>query len=200
MTVDGRGVGFTVTATTLTLTDDEAVPEVTLALTPGAVPEAGGASAVTAALSGASSEAVTVAVSATGSTGAASTADYGAPAGFLLTIAANASSGTATFTITPTADGADEGGEVLSLLGRANALSVSGAVLGLADADRRGSLARLSVWPAAVREDAGATSVAVRAELDGAASADARALTVSVAAARARRRRARTTHRCRTSR
>ena len=75
---------------------------------------------------------------------------------------------------------AAEGGEWLSLLGGTDGLVVSGAVLGLADGDGAASVARLSVRPAAVREDAGATAVEVRAELDGTASATRRMLTVTV--------------------
>ena len=180
VTVSGTATGFTVTDAALTLADDEALPAATLVATPASVSEAGGSSAVTAALSGPSSAAVEVEISVLGSAAPASADDYEAPTGFELTIAAEASSGTASFEITPVADGAAEGGEWLSLLGGTDGLVVSGAALGLADGDRSAAAARLSVRPAAIREDAGATAVTVRAELDGTASATRRVLTVAV--------------------
>ena len=180
VTVSGTTTaGLSVTGATLTLEDDEALPAVTLSAAPARVDE-GGTSAVTAALTGASSAAVEVTVSAPGSAAAVALADYAAPTGLELTIAASAARGAATFTITPTADGTSEGGEVLSLLGGTAGVGVSGAVLGVADGDRAGTWARLSVWPAVVREGAGATTVTVRAELDGTALSTPRVLTVSV--------------------
>ena len=59
----GRGVAAP-DAQTLTITDDEALPEVTLALSQTSIAENGGVSAVTARLNRPSSEAVTVTVSA----------------------------------------------------------------------------------------------------------------------------------------
>ena len=54
----------TVTGAALTLTDDEALPEVTLVLSPASISESSGVSTVQATLSGVSSEAVTVTVDA----------------------------------------------------------------------------------------------------------------------------------------
>ena len=54
---------------TLTLTDDDVLPTVTLALSPASITESGGVSSVTATLSGASSEAVVVTVAAAAGTG-----------------------------------------------------------------------------------------------------------------------------------
>ena len=83
-----------VTGATLTLTDDDARPTVSLVLTPNSVPEDGGVSTVTAALSGASSEAVTVAVAATRGGGLSLSAKR------TLTIAAGSTTSAGTVTVT----------------------------------------------------------------------------------------------------
>ena len=97
---------------------------------------------------------------------------------FALTIAANATAGTATFTLTPTNDTLVEGVETLSVVAR-GALPATGAVLALADDDGTASTAVLGAWPATVREGSGATSVTVTAVPDGAPASE-RVLTVSV--------------------
>ena len=84
---------------TLTLTDDETLPTVTLALSPSSISEGGGVTTVTAALSGESSEAVTVTVSAAPASGAA-VADYVLSANKALVIAAGSTASTGTVTLT----------------------------------------------------------------------------------------------------
>ena len=49
--MDGTSSGITVTDATLTITDDDGAPTVTLVLNPSSISEAGGASRVTATLS-----------------------------------------------------------------------------------------------------------------------------------------------------
>ena len=84
---------------TLTLTDDETLPTVTLALSSSSISEGGGVTTVTAALSGESSEAVTVTVSAAPSSGA-TVADYALSANKALVIAAGSTASTGAVTLT----------------------------------------------------------------------------------------------------
>ena len=84
---------------TLTLTDDETLPTVALALSPPSITENGGISTVTATLSGKSSEAVTVMVGAAAGTGAVG-ADFDLSAARTLTIAAGQTTSTGAVTVT----------------------------------------------------------------------------------------------------
>ena len=98
----------------MTLEDDEtASTAVTLSVNPASVGEADGATAVvvTAALDGGArgeATAVTVAVGDGGDSATEGT-DYQAVSDFTVTIGANATSGTGTFTLTPTQDAAGRG-------------------------------------------------------------------------------------------
>ena len=83
---------------TLTITDDEGAPTVSLVLNPSSIGENGGVSTVTATLSGPSSEAVTVTVSATPVSPAVS-GDF-TLSGSTLTIGAGSTTGTGTVTVT----------------------------------------------------------------------------------------------------
>ena len=83
---------------TLTITDDEATPTVSLTLTPSTIGENGGTSTVTATLSGLSSAAVRVEVSAEPGTGA-SAGDF-TQSGTTLEIAAGMTASTGTVTVT----------------------------------------------------------------------------------------------------
>ena len=89
VTVSGTATGGNGVAApsdvTLTLTDDEDLPEVTLVLSPASISETGGVTTVTATLNRASSAAVTVTVSATGVTAAAG--DFSLSSADTLTIA-----------------------------------------------------------------------------------------------------------------
>ena len=111
--------------------------------------------------------------------GTAGSGDYDAVADFALTIAAQQTRGAGTFTLTPTADTVAEGIETLSVVARGE-LPAAGAVLALADDDGTLSAVRLSVWPAVVREGAGATTVTVRADVDGALVAQPRVVRVAL--------------------
>ena len=83
---------------TLTIRDDDAMPKVTLVLTPASITEAGGTSTVTATLNHPSSEATTVTVSASPVSPAVA-GDY-TLSGSQLTIAAGATTSTGEVTIT----------------------------------------------------------------------------------------------------
>ena len=84
---------------TLTITEDEALPRVTLGLSSRSIGENGGVSTVTATLSGASSEAVTVTV-AVAPVLPAVTGDYSLSSSITLTIDASATASTGAVTIT----------------------------------------------------------------------------------------------------
>ncbi len=185
ISVKGTATGLTVTGASLTLEDDEtASTEVTLSVNPTSVGEADGATAVvvTAALDGAargSATAVTVAVGDTGDSATEGT-DYQAVSNFTVTIGANATSGTGTFTLTPTQDLLVEGDETISVKGTATGLTVTGASLTLEDDETASTEVTLSVNPTSVGEADGATAVVVTAALHGAARGSATAVTVAV--------------------
>ena len=187
ITVRGSASGLAVEPAELTLEDDdEASTSVELSVSPGSVSEDGGAQQieVTAALAGAArSEAtsVTVSVGAAGDSAASGT-DYQAVADFVLTIAPEALSGEATFTLTPEDDGIAEGDEAITVRGSASGLSVEPAELALEDDDEASTSVELSVSPAVVSEDGGAQQIAVTAALAGAARSAATPVTVSVGA------------------
>ena len=188
ITVSGSAVGLTVEPVELTLEDDdEASTSVELSVSPAVVSEDGGAQqiAVTAALDGvARSEAtpVTVSVGAAGDAAASGT-DYQAVADFVLTIAPEALSGEATFTLTPVDDRVAEGDEAITVRGSASGLSVEPAELALEDDDETSTSVELSVSPASASEDGGAQQIAVTAALDGAARSAATAVNLTVGGA-----------------
>ena len=182
ISIDGQpesaGATFTVSGTAMTLTDDDAQPAVTLTATPSSVAEAALATSVTVKATAASTVAwartVTVSVGKTGT--AASGTDYAAVSSFDITIAANALSGTGTFTLTPTQDTTNEGDETIGVAGTSLNTTVTGTTVTLADDDINPAVT-LSVSPSSVSESASATSVTVTAT---AASASSSERTVSV--------------------
>ena len=188
ITVLGSASGLTVEPAALTLEDDdEASSSVELSVSPASASEDGGAQQieVTAALAGAARSAatsVTVSVGAAGDSAASGT-DYQAVADFVLTIAPEALSGEATFTLTPEDDGIAEGDEAITVRGSASGLSVEPAELTLEDDDEASTSVELSVSPGSVSEDGGAQQIEVTAALDGAARSEATPVTVSVGAA-----------------
>ena len=177
-TPESAGAAFTVGGTAIALTDDDAMPAVTLAATPSSVAEAALATSVTVKATAASAVAwartVTVSVGKTGS--AASGTDYAAVSDFDIAIAANALSGTGTFTLKPTQDTTNEGNETIGVAGTSLNTTVTGTTVTLADDDINPAVT-LSVSPASVLESASATTVTVTAT---AASAITSARTVSV--------------------
>ena len=155
-----------------------------LSVSPASVSEDGGAQQieVTAALDGAAGPeptAVNVTVGRAGDSAASGT-DYASVAGFVLTIPARQTTGTATFTLTPDDDEVAEGVEEITVHGTASGLTVDDATLTLNDDDQASASVSLSVDPASVSEDAGAVSVQVTAELDGAAGLEPTVVNVTV--------------------
>ena len=94
----GRGVSAP-GSQTLTITDDEGAPTVTLALSPASIGEDGGVSTVTASLTGTSSASVELTVSAAAESPAVS-GDFELSANKVLTIAAGETTSTGAVTIT----------------------------------------------------------------------------------------------------
>ena len=177
--------GLTVSPATLTLTDDaSASTEVTLSLAPQMVSEAAGATTVTVTgtLNGSVRSASTeVTVSVAGDT--ADSDDFEPVSDFTLTIAAEATLGTAQFTLEPADDEVAEGAETLSVSGTTNVsgLTVSPATLTLTDDASASTEVTLSLAPQMVSEAAGATTVTVTGMLNGSARSASTEVTVSVA-------------------
>ncbi len=146
---DANGVSANDVA--VTVTDDEtASTKVTLSVSPSLVGEGDGATTVTVTgmLDGAPRQvetALTVSVGA-GTDAAVAGTDYTAVADFPLTILAGRSSGTAIFSLTPTADDLDEADETLTVDGTVEGLAVEAAALTVEDDDERG----VSVSPTAL--------------------------------------------------
>ena len=179
LNVDGSSV-LPVTADTVALADDDQPSAaILLSASPGRIAEDGGASPVqvTATLdSSARTVATTVSVSVSGS-GRPDAVDYAASAtAFDITIAAGATAGTRTFTVTPEDDEVDERDEVLDIAGTSN-LPVTPTSVTLTDDEQTSTEILLSAVPSTVSEGAGATPVEVTATLD----AGARTVSTTVA-------------------
>ncbi len=143
--------------------DDQASTAGALAVEGTSVDEDAGATTitVTGTLNGgtiATATDVTVSVGASGDAAMEGT-DYTTVADFTLTIDAGETSGTATFTLTPTDDDIDEADETLSVTGTVTGLTVTGTTLTIADDDERG----VTVTPTAldVTEGSNATYTVV---------------------------------------
>ena len=165
---------------TLTLTDDDALPTVALALSPTSISETGGVASVTATLSGKSSEAVTVTVDAAAGTGAVA-ADFGLSAEKTLTIAAGATASSGDVTITANGNDVDSPDKSVTVSGTVaggnNVAVPSNLTLTLSDDETLPTVA-LSLSPASISETGGVASVT--ATLSGKSS---EAVTVTVGAA-----------------
>ena len=187
-------VALPVSPATLTLTDnDTASTAIALSLTPMEVAEGAGATdvTVTAALNaGARTTETEVTVTVAGGSAVAG-ADFTAADSFTLTIPANADSGEAMFTLTPTDDDIAEGAETIAVSGTEVvdagqtptpvALPVSGATLTLTDNDTVSTAIALSVSRTQFAESDAAAEVTVTAMLNaGSRTADTE-LSVSVA-------------------
>ena len=129
----------------VTVNDDETVStQVTLTVNPASVSEDAGATevTVTGTLNGGARNAATVVTVSVGDAGDAATegTDYGTLGSVTLTIAAGSTSGTQTFTLTPTDDDVDEAGEALTVAGSTTAtgFSVNPTTVTIADDDERG--------------------------------------------------------------
>ena len=153
---------------TLTITDDDAAALVTLSVSPEGVWEHLGAVTVTvtAALPEARATATEVTGSRTGGTAISGT-DYAPVENFTVTIPAEQTSGTATFTFTPTDDSDAESFEtvVLSERVRGRTLNTVPAQLYIHDDESQRRAIVLQADPRSVEEHAGATTVTVTAIL-----------------------------------
>ena len=173
-----HGAGTVATGPTLTLTDDEHQPTVTLALMPATIAETGEVATVTATLSGASGQAVTLTVTTT----AVSPAVAGdvTQSGMTLTIAAGATTSTGRVTLTTVDNAAQEGSKSITVAGAAaggHGVPAPAAVtLTLTDDDT--PLPTLILTPAAIAEDGGIATVTATLNITTTA-----VVTVTVAAA-----------------
>ena len=184
VTVSGAAAGGNGVANpsnvTLTLTDDETLPTVSLALTPSSIAETSGVATVTARLSGASSAAVTVTVAAAAGTGAVA-ADFTLSSAATLTITAGSTESAGLVTVTANGNAVDSPNKSVTVSGTAaggnGVANPPNATLTLADDDALPTLA-LVLTPSTVSENGGISTVT--ATLSGKSSA---AVTLTVSAA-----------------
>ncbi len=174
---------MTVTGAALTLTDDEATPEATLALSDAAIDEHDGTNAgsatVTATLNRASSEAVTLTVAAAAGTNAAA-GDFSLSSANTLTIAAGDTSSTGTVSVTAvdnTVDAPDKEVTVSAVVSGISGVAAPSSVTLTIEDDEAAPTVALAVADSAISENGGATTVT--ATLSHASSA---ATTVTVTA------------------
>ena len=119
---NSQGAG-TVSGATLTLTDDDAAPGVTLAVSPASISENGGAATVTATLSHPSSAATTVTVTAV-------TGSYTVGSDATIAIAAGSTTSTDTVTITAVDNDVDAADNAVTVAGTAQNSQGTGTVTG----------------------------------------------------------------------
>ena len=158
-------------APTITITDNDGGTTGTLALTADAVTisEGGGATPVTvtaatqdgSALTSAQSITITIAGS-----GVASAVDFTAVSPFSISIASGSSSGTGSFTLTPTDDAVDEIDETITITS-SHALVRQGATLTLTDNDASPAGVMLSVSANTVGEGDGPTTITLTGIVGG---------------------------------
>ena len=193
VTVSGRASGLSVTPSgvTVTITDDDAAPAVTLVLDPDSVVENGGSSQVTARLDHASSGMTTVVVSAAPVSPAVA-GDFTLSSNKTLTIAAGQTTSTRTVTITARDNTVDNPNRRVTVSGAAtNNRAGSGSkvmqpaaqTLTITDEEATSSTVTLTVDRTRISEGAtgNARTVRVTATLNAAARETAAAVTVSVA-------------------
>ena len=164
--VDGASPNSTVAGTTVTLTDDDSYPAITLSANPSSVSEGASATSVTVTATAASAiaSARKVTVSVGGSGTASRGTDYATVADFTVTIAANATSGTGTFTLTPTQDTTVEGSETVGVAGTSPSSTVTGTTVTLTDDDTHAIT--LSASPSSVSESKASETVTVTATIN----------------------------------
>ena len=186
LSVSGTSLSVDATATgTGTINNDDKTPSVNLSVTPVRVAENDGATLtkVTATFSNSSTyeAATTVTVSVgdgtDGTDSAVSGTDYADVADFTITIAAGASGGTGTFTLTPTDDTLVEGVEAITVSGTNTTLTVNSTQLILTDNDDPPTIDLLT--DASVPENAGPTQTTLTARFSN-ASTYATDITVTV--------------------
>ncbi len=172
----GHGVGAP-TSRTLTITDDEGAPTVTLELSASSIGENGGSASVTASLSGPSSEAVTLTVSASAVPPAASE-DFAISSNRTLTVAAGQTASTGAVTITGVDNGVDAPDKAVTVSAEVSGGGVGAppsGTLTIAD-DEDTPTVTLELSAASIGENGG--SARVTASLSG-PSSEAVTLTVS---------------------
>ena len=177
--VAGTSALSRVSGTTVTLSDDDSYPAITLSANPSSVSEGASGTSVTVTATAASaiSSARTVKVSVGGSGTATAGTDYATVADFDITIAASATSGTGTFTLTPTQDTAVEGSETVGVAGTSPSSTVTPTTVTLSDDDTHAIT--LSASPSSVSESKASETITVTATLN-VARASATTVTVSV--------------------
>ena len=183
LTVAGTSPGLVVRGTAVTIVDDDHT-EITLSADPARVPEDAGATTVTVTASTdgdtfADDRTVTVTIGAAADPAVAGT-DYATVSGFTVTIAAGQTSGSETFTLTPSDDTIVEGDETLTVAGTSPGLVVHGTAVTIVDDDH--TEITLTADPTRVSEDADATTVTVTASTDGDTFADDRTVTMRIGA------------------
>ena len=166
--VRGAATGLTVTAATLTISDDDtASSSIALSLDPDEVTEQGGRQTVTVTAvlnAGARTADTVVNVSVAGLT-ATVVEDFAAVGGFQITIPATQTNGQNSFSLTPVNDGIAEGDETLQVSGTST-LSVTAAELTISDDDIVSTGIALSLDPQRVSEQGGRQTVTVTAMLN----------------------------------
>ena len=167
--------------------DDVESTIVTLTLDPLEVSESARSRSVrvTGTLDGGARPTATVVAVTVGSGGdsAAEGEDYAEVPELELTIPANGTDGTVTFTLRPTNDRTAEGTETISVRGDVAGLTVTPAELAIADDDTVSTRLDLSLNPSTVSEAAAPTEVVVTASLDAGARTSDTVVTVTVGAA-----------------
>ena len=178
MVAGGNGVAAP-SSLTLTLTDDETLPTVTLALSDGSISEQSGETTVTATLSGKSSEAVTVTVGAAPGAGAVA-ADFDLSTAKTLTIAAGSTASAGTVTVTANGNDVHSGNKPVTISGTAvggNGVAAPSDVTLMLTDDETLPTVTLALSPTSISENSGVATVT--AKLSGKSS---QAVTVTVAA------------------
>ena len=157
-------------STTLLLTDDDAEPTgIALSTNPATVSEGAGATTVTvtATVEGgttyASDQTVSIAFSGSGSAGVVGFASL---PDISVVVDAGEATGTASFSLTPVDNNVDESDETITLTGNHAGNSLA-TTLTLEDDDATPTDITLQADPAAISEDAGATTVTVTALVEG---------------------------------
>ena len=183
ISIEGTLAGVTVTGTSMDLTDDEALPVVTLALTPSTISESGAsnASTVTASVNRASSAAVTLTVAAAPVLPAVA-GDIALSSNQTLTIAAGATQSSGTVTITAVDNSVDAANKTVTVSATATGGNGVAApapqTLTITDDDGAPSAITLSVdadtgtsgVQSSLTEDGGKKKVRVTATVNGGTS------------------------------
>ena len=166
---------------TVTITDDEAAPEVTLVLNPDSIAEDDGTSTVTATLSSAITEPFTVTVAV--EPNAPAVAEDFVLSGGTLSFAAETTESTGEVTITAVNNDVDQADKTLQISGTASleAVAAPGDVtLTIEDDDEASSTVTLTATPERIDEGAAATVIEVTGALDSGAREVDTVLSLSV--------------------